>query len=72
MRTVPRELRSLWEALPEGALMHDQNAYLNIRASRQPASDNLRGRKRQRRIEERIQIAGICWIATRLRLLRGE
>jgi hypothetical protein len=27
-RRIQRQMGSLWEALPEGALMHDQNAYL--------------------------------------------
>ena len=35
---IRRSLGPLWEALPEGALMHDPNAYLKSVTAKQPAS----------------------------------
>lgn len=42
---IRRSLGPLWDALPEGAVMHDQNAYLNSQSGLLPAVDGPRSRR---------------------------
>jgi hypothetical protein len=57
---VRESLGPLWEALPEGALMHDQNAYLKskvrCRPSRALSSGSHRRRSREQNSSDYCQL----------------